>query len=410
MEFEVINIGDEVLYGYTENTNASFISKQLLESGFLPVGHIVVGDDPDTIEQTLTQALKRERVIITTGGLGPTIDDLTRKIVAGLFGVMLAPRDDLKERFNVRYGKDYPTLSDQTEQPEGALLLANELGSASGLILEDEKLFPRAILIALPGVPEEMKEMLTKQVIPFLKKRYTNAKGLIIKTMHFVGLREHELDPTLRKLKMQYPDVGFGIYPGISVVTIHLRAKSEEMLAPAYNFIRDHFGMHLFSSPSGTLLEAVHLELIRQKISLATAESCTGGAIAAAFVQNPNASAYLQAGVVAYSNDVKIRLLGVDAQVIDKRGAVCEEVTCQMAQNVKRLINTDLAIAVSGIMGPAGGSKEKPVGTVAASIAYKELPVFSWTMSLKGNREMLIKKTVQEILAQTLLFLRKLNR
>lgn len=405
MEIDVVAIGDEVLYGYTQNSNASFISQQLLNHGFLPCRHEVVGDDPEAIKNILQEALCARKVVITTGGLGPTLDDWTRKVAATLFGVELAERVELRQQLEARYGKEYLTIPNQSELPEGAILLPNELGTASGFILQDTKRFSGAVLISLPGVPHEMKEMFSHHVLPFL--RSLASQPLFLQTMHFVGMREHELDPLLRTLKSRFPGLIVGVYPGYFLASVHLGSRSKDEVIQANSALKEQFERNLIDSPSGTLAEAVHLELLPKGCKLATAESCTGGALSAALVQYPDASKYHQGGVVAYSNEVKMKVLGVDENTLQKHGAVSEEVTHQMAQNVQRLMQADIAIAVSGIMGPKGGQAAKPVGTVCFSLAYKDLPVRSWTIHLRGNRQMLIDKTVQHALSEIYLLLRK---
>lgn len=409
MDIEIIGIGDEVLYGYVVNSNASFISQQLLEQGYLPARHEVVGDDQEKLKQVLEAALKRRSVVITTGGLGPTVDDWTRKIACELFGVPLEANGEIFQRLKTRYGDAFPTLDDQMMQPKGALLLENALGTASGFIMQDQVRFPDAFLIAVPGVPHEMYQMVTKQVIPYLLEKCPVKNGLAFKVLHFVDLGEHHIDPELRKLQKAFPHIIFGIYPGFSSVSVHLkvRASEEKDLLLVAGHLQERFSKNLFESPSGTLSEAVHLECLKQKITLCTAESCTGGLLAASFVKHPDASSYFLGSIVAYANSVKIEQLSVLPETLQEHGAVSMAVTQEMAQNVRKKLGADLGIAVSGIMGPSGATPSKPVGTICASIAYKDRPIFSWTEQMRGSRAMLIERSVHKLLAKLLLFLRE---
>lgn len=405
MEIDIFAVGDEVLYGYTTNSNASFIAQNLLERGFLPTMHTVVADCPNTVREQLVAALKRGRLVIMTGGLGPTVDDLTRTILAVTFNVPLVKHEVLRKRLE-KISCTPSSIEDQLIQPEGAILLENAVGTASGLVLENQTLFPGALLIAMPGVPTEMKEMFVHQALPLLEARFTQRQGLIVKTLHFVGLIENQLDPILRIIKQRYPHIACGIYPSFSTVSVQLRGTNARELEEATLPFVEAFNKHIFAAPSGTLVEAVHLELLRQNLTLATAESCTGGALSAAFVANPDASRYLLGGIVAYSNAVKESLLSVDRLLLETHGAVSEEVTCQMALSICQKLGSNLGIAVSGILGPSGGTPEKPVGTVAASIVHDNRVVLSWTMHLKGTRQHLIKKVVEQILARLYFYLK----
>ena len=407
MDIEIVAIGDEVLYGYAVNSNASYISQQLVAHGFIPTRHAVVGDDKERVKSLLMQALQRKSLVITTGGLGPTLDDWTRKIAADLFGVPLEANGVLKTRLEALYGKGHPTLQDQMMQPQGAYLFENTLGSASGFILQDQKRFGDGLLIALPGVPQEMRQMFTTKVIPYLLENYPPNGPLFVKVLHFVDLVEHQIDPELRKMQRRFPLVHSGIYPGFSTVTVHLMAGQKEALDPAVGYLRERFAKNLYESPTGTLSEALHLELVKKKITIATAESCTGGALGASFVQHPGASSYYLGTIVAYANSVKIQQLDVMPETLKSHGAASVEVTQEMARSVRQKLGADLGIAVSGILGPTGATATQPVGTICASISYKEFSNYCWTEQLRGNRQMLLERSVQKLLAKTLFFIRE---
>lgn len=395
---ELVAIGDEVLHGYTVNGNASFIAQTLLEHGFVTVRHTVVGDDEKRVAEVLQEALQRGSLVITTGGLGPTCDDWTRKIIADLFDLRLVEPKGLRERLILLFGKDFATLENQVLQVEGAHLFENRLGTASGFVVNG--------VICLPGVPQEMREMLVKEVVPYLQARMPVENRLFIQPIHFHTLKEPEVDAVLRLLHEKMPDVSYGIYPGYSTVTVHLLcyASSERekmrLLAPAEKMLLEHFGAFQYKSALGKLSEALHERLLQKGMSLSLAESCTGGALSASFVQYPDASKYLQGSIVSYSNKSKKELLGVDPELFNTVGAVSTEVTHMMATGAKKRFSTDIAVAVSGILGPGGATSTKPVGTVCVTIVIGDLPAYSWTMHLVGNRATILERTVQAIHAQ----------
>ncbi|HXF29284.1 MAG TPA: CinA family nicotinamide mononucleotide deamidase-related protein [Chlamydiales bacterium] len=417
MKIELIAVGDEVLTGTTINTNASFLAALLFESGFSLSHHHVVGDDKETLSQLIEGSLSRGSTVILTGGLGPTLDDYTRKIVADLFKVPLEYNEELFQELKERY-KNYTiplgqTLQDQATNPKGATLFDNEIGSASGFAIKDESRFPNALLIALPGVPQEMKRMAERHLIAYLQSQELPGKRQFVKVLHFVGLKEPEVDPLLRQLQARFPDMAYGIYPAWATLDVHIKAhcmSEAEFIKKAKEseeILLEKFGAHQFESPSGMLEEALHLLLKKHAITLATAESCTGGGLAAKIISQAGASAYFKGSVVAYSNDVKTALLDVSEALLQKEGAVSLAVTEQMAKKVAQLMNATCAVAVSGILGPTGGTDQKPVGTICATIVFEGLPVHSWTVHVRGNREAIAEKTVRGLIAELFIFIRK---
>lgn len=410
MEIEIVTIGDEVLQGYTLNTNASFIASQLVEHGFLPTRHFTIGDEPLFLKKNLLEMIKRGAIVIATGGLGPTCDDWTRKVVSEIFEVPLEPRADLTVRLKKLFG-DVSTLPDQILQPKGAFLFENDLGTASGFVIRDEKRFPGALFISMPGVPSEMKQMLLQQVLPYLKKHLVSISRTWTKVFHYFSLVEADIDPTLRHIQSLYPHVQCSIYPAFSTVTVHLttvagvESEAEALLLPAEELLHEQFGAFQYQSESGRLDEAVHRLLIEKKVTVATAESCTGGALAATFVSKSDASLYFQGSVVAYSNAIKTKILEVNESLLETYGAVSEQVTEKMAKQVRQLILADCGIAISGIFGPKGGTVQKPVGTVCVSISLQDRPVHSWTMHLQGNRQVISEKAIQRTLVELFLLL-----
>jgi len=390
---ELVSIGDEVLYGYTINQNASFMAKQLLETGFLVSRHSVVSDEKESVQALLNDAFLRSRFVIATGGLGPTCDDKTKKSVAELFNLPIVTDESLRKMLQEKFDLDTATLDNQCMLPKGAHLFENNLGTAPGFALVKEK----SHLICLPGVPAEMKAMFF-QVIAYIKKHCSIEKKLCTEVLHFHSVKEVQVDAVLRSLRAKYPHVQVGIYPGFSVQTVHLTCQEKRDSEDAKKYLLEHFGAYQFHAP--TLVQAVHSRLLDRGITLATAESCTGGGLAKAFVEHPGASQYFQGSVVTYSNESKVKILHVPEKVLNEEGAVSCEVTEVMAQSVQALFSTTCSIAVSGILGPTGETPTKPVGTVCATIYFQDKEPDSWTMHFHGSREAILEQVIQAIAAK----------
>jgi nicotinamide-nucleotide amidase len=403
MSIEIIAIGDEVVNGYTINENGSFIAKQLLEAGFCPSRQMAVGDEQAALKCSLQEALSRAQVVITTGGLGPTCDDHTKQVAADLFQRPLELSPIVKNHQRT-------SIEEQSIQPKGAILFQNDLGTAWGFALEGN-----SVLIALPGVPSEMRHMFP-QVTAYLKEKFRTLSRPWVKVFHFLDTQELRIDPILRTIETKFPHVHCGIYPALGSVTVRLtvaastQEEADRAFASPQEMLLQQFHHVEFKSASGKLDEAVHEKLLRKNLTLATAESCTGGALASTFTSYPGASSYFLGSVVAYANPAKEQILSVDKKLLETKGAVSIEVACQMAENARALFGSDIAIGVSGIFGPSGGSLEKPIGTVCAAIAKKQKPTLSWTMHFQGNRLSIREKTIQKILAKLYCELNKDNQ
>ena len=402
-DIEIVAIGNEILSGITINSNAAFISNQLSKIGFDITRHTVLPDDPQALKAALKEVLSRSPIVICTGGLGPTCDDLTRQVAAELFDSPLHFNQAVADDLIKRYGKAVlPSLKDQATVPDKAKLLKNPLGTASGLIFQDKG----STVILLPGVPVEMKQMLTDQVIPFLIEVYPIAKRSYHTSLHLFELFESSVDPLLRELKKEYPPLDFGIYPslGLLTVVIKVRATNEKeallYLTPAKERIASQFASNVFDSPSGKIEEAVHHLLIDKKQTLSIAESCTGGAISSTLTHLAGASAYFLGSVVSYSNQIKMDVLHVKAETLQKHGAVSEETVREMIKGILQLTQSDWGIAITGIAGPSGGTPEKPVGTIWAAVGQKGKKEEVWKFKGWGSREMIIQRGVNVVLAK----------
>jgi nicotinamide-nucleotide amidase len=370
---EILTIGAELLLGYTIDTNAAFMARALSEIGVSVVRHDTVGDDPEQIARAIRDGLERTGAVITSGGLGPTADDRTRQGLAAAFDVELLTDAEalaqVERRFRL-FGREMPKINVvQALVPRGARVLENRFGSAPALWMEDER---GRWVATLPGVPSEMRGLLTETVIPILRERESAAPTVVLsRTIRTTGIGESALaellgedgGDTVAGLPLAY-------LPGWEGVDLRVTAAgmaapaAERALAEATRRLRERAGAYIYGGDAADLA-AVVLDLCRElSLTVATAESCTGGLIGARITAVPGSSDVYLGGVVAYANSVKEALLGVPAESIRGTGAVSEEVATAMAAGARSRTGADVGIAVTGIAGPGGGSVEKPVGTV----------------------------------------------
>lgn len=398
---EIVSIGNEVLSGFTLNSNAAFISRKMVENGYQVARVTTLRDDKNDIKAGLKEAFNRARFVIVTGGLGPTLDDLTRESAAELF--------DSKEHFDPaimdflmkRYGKKHVSFENQSMVPDKAIPILNHVGTAPGFIFrEGEK-----ALFLLPGVPTEMRTMFEETVLPLIQRETRDVRPYHVKRMNLLNLPESAVDPALREIKEA--DIEVGIYPQAGILNVTLFSKDQERLQAPYQRLMEQFNGHTFDSSTGKIEEAVHNKLIALSKTVAVAESCTGGSLMARLVSQPGASAYMLGGIVCYSDQSKIDLLGVDQALLEKKGAVSEEVAKSMVLFIKQKFKSDYALAVTGIAGPSGGTLEKPVGTVWCAIATPSV-VKTWALAAwSSSRNLIIERSVNALLAELYLYLNK---
>ena len=368
---EIICIGDELLTGATVNSNAAFIGEQLTRAG-IDVGWVTsVGDRANRMNETLAKAVIRAKLLFITGGLGPTHDDITRPVIADFFGRPLIFNADqfekLKKFFQARKRPLPASNRVQAEIPEGAVLLDNPLGTAPGFYIH-EKINNRSIhCFVMPGVPAEMQKMLTESVLPVLKKARFN-RLFLSKTIHTIGIAESALNQKLRGYRKQFPRIRLASLPNPQGVSLRITLSSANTknasvsFQEACQFIRMTAGRFVYGEDEDTLESVVGELLIRKKLKIAVAESCTGGLIAHRLTNIPGSSAYFPLGLVTYSNRSKIDLLSVPKSTIERYGAVSAETVMAMAEGVRMRSRADVGLAVTGIAGPTGGTDDKPVG------------------------------------------------
>lgn len=411
MEAEAIIIGDEILYGQTIDTNSAFIGKELSRIGVSLSWVTTVGDDEGKIGLAFRQALSRADVVITTGGLGPTPDDVTKKAVARTFDRELVLRDNVLRQIEdklARWGlKIPPGIVGQALVPEGAEIIDNEVGVAPGLLLSHEG----KPLFVLPGVSREMEAMLEKGVIPRLRGRGTG-KVIDHRTLKVTGINESELVEKLGEMDRTLAETKITFLPGLSGIDIRLSAHGgnveqvKEKLSTAEMKIRERLGDYVYGVDEESLERVVGRLLLSKKATLAIAESCTGGLIANRITNISGSSEYFEQGVVAYSNQAKNEVLKVPQKTIQEHGAVSPQTAKAMAEGVREISGADIGLGATGIAGPTGGTPEKPVGLVYVALAH-EGGSFAKRFQFFGDRIANKERTAQAGLNELRLFLIK---
>ncbi len=400
MSIEVVAIGDEILKGITVNTNAAFISRVLNLHGYKIVRQTVLPDHSQLLEQGLKEALSRADFVIATGGLGPTCDDVTRDAAARIFSSPFHTDQTLMHDLRERYGNSLTSLDDQARVPIKARLLKNPIGTAPGLIFSEGG----KTLVLLPGVPPEMRPMMEKELLPLLPEYLKREKELTSTYVHFGLLREDDVDPVLRDLQTRFPDVEFGIYPGYGILNIRLTSVSRNSLKECKSEIEEKFQKFVFEDAEGKIEHAIKILFMKNSLTFACAESCTGGNVAAKITSIPGASNFFLGSLVTYSNELKETLLGVRKETLDRYGSVSKEAVLEMAKGLLERTKADYGIAISGIAGPDGGTPEKPVGSVWFAIAKQDGGCDALHLKLRGSREAIMSSAAH----RTLFFLWRL--
>lgn len=371
---EIIAIGTELLTPYRLDTNSLWLTEQLNALGIDVKLKTVVGDDQPRLEEMVGDAFRRSDIIITTGGLGPTEDDITRMIVARVLGRGLSINQGVLEKIQARFaarGVRMPEINArQAMVIEGATILENNNGTAPGLLIEDGA----RTVVLLPGPPREMRPMFTASVASTLEKRAGNV-FLRRRKLSIFGLTESATDEIAAPVYTRYENPTTTILFDRGQIELHLAAsggsvgETESLLDKVQAELLEVLGLHVFSTSGATMEEVVGCMLRERRKTLATAESCTGGLLASKITDVAGSSEYFIEGVVSYANEAKVDLLGVPAELIETHGAVSEEVARAMAVGIRRRAATDIGIGITGIAGPGGGSEAKPVGLVFVGMA-----------------------------------------
>ncbi len=393
MKSAVISIGNEILLGKTMNSNLTYLAARLAAIG-IPVEYcLTVKDDAEAIMKALQQAVAECDVVISTGGLGPTDDDITKATIARFFGCELdfdaSIWEHVQSLFAVRNMPTPQVNRCQALVPRGFTALRNDRGTAPGLFHEHAgKCF-----FALAGVPLEMEHVFSERIIPILLDRYPQVRPLIQRTLHTFNISESALAEIIDPDKTA-PGVGFAWLPQTGRVDLRLYGQDAQAIANAEKCLRERIPQLIWGSDDDLPASRLGGILRAKGLQLSTAESCTGGLVAKMCTDAGGASDYFVGGVVSYANELKQGILGVDKAIIDKYGAVSEECALQMVQGIKRLTGSGTAVSVTGVAGPTGGTMEKPVGTVCFGFAVLNE---TWTTRtvFTGTRETIRHKAAE---------------
>ena len=389
----IITIGNEILLGKTVNTNLSYLASQLALLGAPVAYNISIKDSASEIEAALAYCVNRFDVVISTGGLGPTADDITKASIASYFGVQQSFHEDIWQLVQSRFafrGMQAPLINrNQALVPDGFTVLPNAEGTAPGLFYRHEK----GCFFALAGVPVEMKHVFDEQISATLKREYPHLQSLIQKTIHTFGISESALAECLDLADLPR-EVSFAWLPQTGRVDLRLFGHDLALLGVWQKRVASQVSEYVWGfdedSPAGVLAS-----LLKERgLGISLAESCTGGLIMKMLSDEPGASEYLLGGVVSYANQIKKHILGVSEETLQKHGAVSEECALEMLDGIKRLTKTECAISVTGVAGPSGGSASKPVGTVYIGFSFLSA---SWVQRilLTGSRKMIRHKAAE---------------
>lgn len=391
MVVELISVGTEILLGNIVNTNASYLAEKCAALGLNLYYQTVVGDNEKRMLETFQTALERSDIVITTGGLGPTKDDLTKEIAARVFGMELKEDAHTRKRIEEFFvNSQYRVITEnnwkQAQAPQGAKIIDNDNGTAPGLILEKDG----KTMILLPGPPNEMVPMFEKDIVPYLNK--LDPEIIFSKMVKISGRGESRVETEI--LDLMEGQTNPTIAPYAKTGEVHLRItakakdeeKAQQLMAPMIKELQNRFGNYIYTLEEKVTLPEAVLSLLKERsLTVTTAESCTGGMLSASLVGIAGASDAFQEGYVTYSNEAKESLLGVSHEILEKYGAVSEETAAEMAEKAAGKANADAALSITGIAGPGGGTPDKPVGLVYIGVWLKgSSQVVKY--QLKGNR------------------------
>lgn len=400
----IITIGDEILLGQILDTNSQYIARRLTEIGVEVTEKLSIPDKRDEIYETVDYAMQEADLIIVTGGLGPTKDDVTKNVLTEYFGARLVFHPEAMEWLEeLLRNRNLPMNENNKSQaylPDNCRILRNFKGTASGMWFERGW----KSLISLPGVPFEMEHLMDTYVIPDLKARYPHLQ-LEYRMLKVYDIPESQLAQHLESWENTLGEgLGLAYLPSPGWVRLRITAKGEAVrhLDAAYDTLKKALAGMRYTEGDDALEKQIGNALRKKGATIATAESCTGGEIARLITSVPGSSDYFKGSVVSYANEVKVRVLGVDEKDIEREGAVSEMVVLQMARGAKRLMNTDYAVSTSGVAGPDGGTPDKPVGTVWIGVATPE-KTFARKFVFSFTRERNIAKAAAKALELVML-------
>jgi len=375
MKAEIISIGDEILTGQTTDTNSVWMATELNKLGIEVTGISAIPDDAARITKLLGNAVKRSGLVLITGGLGPTSDDITKDTLCRFFNTILVRNEEVLANISEILGRRGVSLNEnniaQASVPENCTVLMNRMGTAPGMWFENDN----AIVVSMAGVPYEMKYIMTEHVIPMLRNRGI-ASEIIHRNIMTYGLPEAHLAEKLSSFESELPaGVRLAYLPSSGVIKLRLTARYSDSSMAEQELVRQVERLKavipdlIYADSEVSLEEHIGKELKNRNMTVSTAESCTGGSISRMIVSVPGSSAYYKGSVIAYSNELKENILGVNHDTIERYGAVSGECAAEMAEGVMRLTGSSISIATTGIAGPDGGSENKPVGTLWVAVS-----------------------------------------
>jgi len=401
MKAEILAIGTEILLGDIVNTNSQYIAKRLADLGILVYHQSVVGDNPERLLEAYRLAFSRVDLVITSGGLGPTKDDLTKEIAFEYFGKQsVVDKASLKiiEKYFEDSGR---TMGESNKKqayfPVDAVILPNNNGTAPGCIIEENK----KIIALLPGPPWEMKPMFEEAVVPYLQKF---AQGVLVsKVLRVIGVGESTAAEMIEDILDNQTNPTVAPYAKAGEMTFRITAKANtqeegiRLMKPMEDEIRSRLGSNIYGEGNETLESVLGEMLVNKRLTISTAESCTGGMVAATIINYPGISKAFVEGAVTYTNEAKIKRLGVKKETLDKYGAVSSEVAAEMAQGIANTSGTNIGISTTGTAGPDGGSEEKPVGLVYVGLCING-EVKTKRLKFSGNRQNIRERATMQLL------------
>ncbi len=418
IKVSVLTVGDEICIGQVVNTNASWISQRCVEEGCQVVSHSVVGDQEGMIISELNRLMNISDIVLITGGLGPTSDDLTKPALAKFFDDELVFREEILDWIREFFAKrGVQEVSERNKMlafvPSKCIALKNIYGTAPGMaFFKDNK-----VVVSMPGVPKEMQFIMNEYVLPLIRNKVEIERPIveIYEVIQTCGIPESVLADRLRGIDSIHQDVRVAYLPSYRGVRLRLnstgwtKAEALEKSKRVKNFIYLKVGDYVYGEGERSLSETIGELLKGKKKTLSVAESCTGGLLGGEITNISGSSDYFKGGVIAYSNEVKIKVLGVKPQTIEQYGAVSEQTAKEMAEGVRKLLNSDYGISITGIAGPTGGTLEKPVGTVWIGLADSS-SVFAKKFLFGGDRAINRERSVAEALTMLYFKLKGLSR
>ena len=413
MKTAILTIGTEILFGQITNTNTVYLSQQLNHLGYDVMYHLTVGDNPQRVKKLIVDAFKEVDLILTTGGLGPTQDDLTKEMICEVFEDELVLHEPSMRALEDNFAKRGYVMTEnnikQAYMPSRAVVLDNDAGTAPGFALEKDG----KIIISMPGPPREMKRMFELKVLPFLKNKQDSV--IAYRLIKFMGIGESSLETELLEFIDGQTDPTLATYAkeGECYLRIASKRATEEEAMETVNAmlerVKAKLGKYIYSCDNEEFVDVVVRKLMENGLTLSSAESCTGGMFAQTITDVPGVSSVFDRGLVTYSNRAKMEELGVRPETLERYGAVSEETAVEMARGLQRVTGSDLCIAVTGIAGPGGGTEEKPVGLVYMCLVYGDKCVPKKVVQRNVGRKAIRERTVLNMLSMVYKMVREIE-